>query len=533
MDRIIQLSALFVAGVISTSASALPIPSVLSPNSCVDVRAASPMNGTPVQIYHCNGTNAQDWTFTQGTIQALGKCLSSSGTTNGSTLVISDCDQGDDQKWTVSGNLIQLTGTNKCIDIPASNTADSTQLVLWDCHSGLNQQWNVPPPVGVIQPGLNTNSCLDVRGGSAVNGTAIQLVGCNGSKAQEWTFRNDGTIRAFGKCLSDPNFNTTNGTTLNLWDCGGGRDQNWVFDGKMLRLVGTGKCIDVPNGNTVDGTQPIIWDCNNTPNQQWLFTKTPVDPITGGSGKYNKLVWSDEFNGAGSIDPNKWNIEVNCSGGGNQEWQCYTNKAENLYQDGKGSLVIQLIKQWYGRGGYTSGRMNTSGKGDWTYGRFEGRMKIPAGQGTWPAFWMMPTQSVYGGWPTSGELDIMEILGQTPSRLYGTSHYGKPNPYTQAGGIYNGPDFSKEFHIYTLERDAAEIRWYIDNKLFFSIRDSERDYWVSTQWSGGTPPSGAKWPFNEKFHMILNFAMGGNWPGDPDPNINGGKFEVDYVRVYQ
>jgi len=239
------------------------------------------------------------------------------------------------------------------------------------------------------------------------------------------------------------------------------------------------------------------------------------------------LVWSDEFDGP-NIDTSKWSHEVNGSGGGNNELQYYTARANNSFIE-NGNLVIQALEETFtgpdGTRNYTSARMRTLNKGDWTYGRFEARMKLPYGQGLWPAFWMLPTDWVYGGWAASGEIDIMEIVGHEPNVLHGTIHYhGEwPNNW-YSGGSYTLPsgDFSDDFHVFAIEWEEGEIRWYVDGILY-----STKTSWDTTD--GAPFPA----PFDERFHILLNVAVGGNWPGSPDgTTVFPQRMTVDYVRVY-
>jgi len=404
----------------------------------------------------------------------------------------------------------------------------------------------IPPSApGVIQSLLENRLCVDIRHASMANGTTIQIYQCNGSNAQQWIFDN-GNLKAFGKCLSVTANNLINGAAIVLSDCQSLAGQKWILQGKELKLSGTSRCVAVAGGTDEDSTPLLLRDCNNSSEQQWKFSaapdsgpplppnpNSPITPSGANSGKYKKLVWSDEFDGTGGVDPAKWNVEVNCNGGGNHEWQCYTNNLENISRDGNGNLVIQVIQHSYKRGGYSSGRITSRGKGDWTYGRFESKIKIASGRGLWPAFWMMPTTSSYGTWPTSGELDIMEILGHDPAQLYSTFHYGASSPHTKLGGGNKGPDLSQDFHVYAIERDANQIRAYVDDKYFFTMNDTDSDFWNNTQWAGRRPPDGAKWPFSQAFFLILNHAVGGDWPGDPDRNIQSGKMVVNYVRVFQ
>ncbi len=225
------------------------------------------------------------------------------------------------------------------------------------------------------------------------------------------------------------------------------------------------------------------------------------------------LVWNDEFNGP-SIDTTKWEWEVNGDGGGNNELQYYTAFSKNSHiEDGK--LVITAVQEDYLGRHYTSARMRTKYKGDWKYGRFEARMKLPFGKGLWPAFWMLPTDWVYGGWPLSGEMDIMEMLGNETTKVYGTIHWGDPT-HRQAGGSYSlsSGSFAGDFHLFTMEWDSAGMKWYADNQHYFTATHGK--------------------PFDQRFHILLNVAVGGNWPGNPDDGtVFPQMMYVDYVRVYR
>ncbi|MDR3628661.1 MAG: glycoside hydrolase family 16 protein [Ignavibacteriaceae bacterium] len=225
-----------------------------------------------------------------------------------------------------------------------------------------------------------------------------------------------------------------------------------------------------------------------------------------------KLVWNDEFNGT-SIDTSKWNYEVNGDGGGNNELEYYTALPENSFiQDS--CLIIKALKKTYNGKDYTSARLNSSGKGDWKYGRFEVRAKLPYGQGLWPAIWMLPTDWVYGGWPSSGEIDIMEELGHQANKVYGTIHYG--NPHQQQGGNYTLPTgyFLSNFHVFALEWDSTSISIFVDSVKYFTTKITK--------------------PFDQRFHFVLNVAVGGNWPGSPDyTTVFPQQMTIDYVRVFQ
>ncbi len=234
-----------------------------------------------------------------------------------------------------------------------------------------------------------------------------------------------------------------------------------------------------------------------------------------------KLVWKDEFEGA-SIDTTQWTYEVNGDGGGNNELQYYTKSANNTYmKDGK--FVIKAMRQDYKGKPYTSGRVNTKGKAGWKYGRFDIRAKTPVQQGVWPAIWMLPTDYVYGGWPQSGEIDIMETIGNKPKTLHGTLHYGPPWPNNKnIGGTIDLPKgtFEDEYHVFSCEWEENVIRFYLDDSLYVTRTPADL--------------SPHPWPFDQTFHMILNLAIGGNWPGPPDETTVFPKYMfVDYVRVYE
>ena len=239
------------------------------------------------------------------------------------------------------------------------------------------------------------------------------------------------------------------------------------------------------------------------------------------------LVWNDEF-GESEIDMDKWEHEVNAWGGGNNELQYYTDREVNSHiEDGK--LVIQGLKQTYtgpeGTREYTSARLRTLNKGDWKYGRFEIKAQLPYGQGIWPAIWMLPTDWVYGGWAASGEIDIMEMVGHDTKTIHGTLHYGGEWPENIQSGdkfVLQEGTFSSDFHIFTLEWKEGEFKWFVDGI----------HYLTQNQWHSSD--HGFPAPFDQRFHLLLNLAIGGNWPGNPDETtVFPQKMFVDYVRVYE
>ncbi len=238
-----------------------------------------------------------------------------------------------------------------------------------------------------------------------------------------------------------------------------------------------------------------------------------------------QLVWYDEFDlpDGSAPNPEKWGYNRGGGGWGNGELQVYTDERANSYIEG-GNLVIKALQSdSYPR--ESSARLVTSGMGDWLYGRFEVRAKLPSGQGIWPAIWMLPTDWKYGSWPNSGEIDIMELLGHEPHQVHGTIHYGTPHTYET--GTYILPDgqlFSDDFHTFAVEWEADEIRWYVDDEHYFT----------QTEWFTASKMGGEGAPFDQPFHLLLNVAIGGQWPGYPDETTEFPQsMLVDYVRVYQ
>ncbi|MEU6205039.1 family 16 glycosylhydrolase [Micromonospora musae] len=240
------------------------------------------------------------------------------------------------------------------------------------------------------------------------------------------------------------------------------------------------------------------------------------------------VTWSDDFNGpAGTApDQNKWKYDIGGGGWGNNELQYYTNSTRNAALDGNGNLVITARREnpanhscWYGSCQYTSARLLTAGTFAQAYGRFEARIKIPRGQGLWPAFWMLGTSS--NSWPDRGEIDIMENVGREPSTVHGTLHgpgYSGGNAVTGQTSLPGGQALADAFHTYTVDWAPDSITWHLDG----------------VQYSRKTPADlrGNRWVFDHPFFMIMNVAVGGNWPGSPDgTTVFPQQMVVDYVRV--
>jgi beta-glucanase (GH16 family) len=241
------------------------------------------------------------------------------------------------------------------------------------------------------------------------------------------------------------------------------------------------------------------------------------------------LSWSDEFNGrdGSSPDPSKWVVETGGNGFGNRELEYYTSRPQNVQIKG-GSLVITAAKETYTgpdrvTRSYTSARLKTKGKFDQAYGRFEARIKIPRGQGMWPAFWMLGNDFDQAGWPGCGEIDIMENIGKEPATVHGTIHgpgYFSKNGISSAFSLPGG-SFADDDHIFAVEWEPDVIRFYVDSQLYATRTPADL-------------PARTKWVYDHPFFVILNVAVGGEWPGSPaNTTVFPQTMLVDYVRVYK
>jgi len=231
------------------------------------------------------------------------------------------------------------------------------------------------------------------------------------------------------------------------------------------------------------------------------------------------LTWSDEFNGT-VLDKNSWNYETGAGGWGNNELENYTNSTNNSFITSGGYLVIEARQE--APDSYTSARLQTMGKREFTHGRMDIRARLPKGKGIWPAIWMLGSNIATTPWPACGEIDIMELLGHEPNKVYGTMHWGNVGQgSTHIGGNYtlSGEDFSQKFHVFSIVWDSTKIEWYVDNQKYFT---------------GNKTDVNGNYPFDKPFFFILNVAVGGNWPGNPDGTTTfPQRMIVDYVRVYQ
>lgn len=274
----------------------------------------------------------------------------------------------------------------------------------------------------------------------------------------------------------------------------------------------------------------------------FLFSFLVLVPLSCGGGAVREpstptptptgytLVWSDEFSGANGSAPDstKWVHDIGGNGWGNNELEYYTSRTQNA-QLQNGNLVITAQRETYtGAEGttrdYTSARLKTQNLFSQAYGRFEARIKIPAGQGMWPAFWMLGSDITTIGWPKCGEVDIMENIGKQPSVIYGSLH--GPSSISRTSTEFGtfklpaGENFADDFHVYAIEWEPGTVRFYVDSNLYGTF---EKASW----------PANGTWAFDHPFFIILNVAVGGDWPGPPDSSTSfPQEMLVDYVRIY-
>ena len=233
------------------------------------------------------------------------------------------------------------------------------------------------------------------------------------------------------------------------------------------------------------------------------------------------LVWSDEFTG-NTINTATWNFETGGNGWGNHELENYSNRPQNSFQS-NGKLIIEARSEQYNGNNYSSARMTTQGKKTFTYGRIDIRAKLPVNKGMWPALWMLGSNISTVNWPACGEIDIMELIGSNPSKVYGTGHYANnAGTHDSRGGNVSitAEDFSQNFHVFSIIWVKDSIKWLLDDKLYFTM--------------DATTTGTTNYPFNKDFFFIFNVAVGGDWPGSPDASTGfPQRMFVDYVRVFQ
>lgn len=245
--------------------------------------------------------------------------------------------------------------------------------------------------------------------------------------------------------------------------------------------------------------------------------------------KFDKLVWSDEFDYSGFPDSTKWTYSVGdgcpeLCGWGNNEFQYYTEKQKKNAWVADGILTIEVHEEKIGNSNFSSAKLITKDKGDWKYGKFEIRAKLPTGRGIWSAIWMMPTDTtIYGRWPKCGEIDIMENVGYDPDTIEASAHTGAYyfTIGTQKHDRQYLPDSDENFHTYILEWEEDQYRVYVDDIHYFTFQNEGKGF--------------MEWPFDQNFYLILNIAYGGNWGAAKglDTEKLPQKMEIDYVRVYE
>ncbi|HEX2444975.1 MAG TPA: glycoside hydrolase family 16 protein [Vicinamibacterales bacterium] len=251
-----------------------------------------------------------------------------------------------------------------------------------------------------------------------------------------------------------------------------------------------------------------------------LACMSSPDPITAAG---RELVWSDEFDRAGLPDPARWSYDVGGHGWGNKEMQFYTaDRPENARVEG-GHLIVEARRENWQGSAYTSARLVTKRKGDWTYARIEARARLPKGRGSWPAIWMLATTAGEMSWPDDGEIDLMEHVGFDQGVVHGSIHTKAYNHRigTQKTANTRVADASDAFHVYAIEWDESRIRWFVDDREFFSFANERAGKDV--------------WPFDGPFHLLVNLAVGGTWGGQKgvDDAAFPMRMELDYVRVYR
>jgi beta-glucanase (GH16 family) len=238
----------------------------------------------------------------------------------------------------------------------------------------------------------------------------------------------------------------------------------------------------------------------------------------------HSLVWQDEFDGPANStpDPKKWAYDIGATGWGNHELEEYTRDSANAFVDGEGHLVIRAMRTESGK--YTSARLKTKGQFEFQYGRVEARIRIPYGQGIWPAFWMLGKDIDVAGWPKCGEIDIMENIGKEPFLVHGTVHgpgYAGGKGITSQTSLPGGARFSEGFHVFRVDWAPDAIEFFLDDSSYAKVRRTDI-------------PSGATWAFDHPFFLLMNVAVGGDWPGKPDQGtVFPQSMIVDWIRVWQ
>lgn len=411
-----------------------------------------------------------------------------SGSTGGSTGTAANL---------VSGGTYQIVAkcSGKSLDVSEWSTAPSAVIHQWTLgNDQANQKWIVTSTgdgywyIKSVHSGLS----LDIKDWSTADGGQLLQYYWGNQANQKWKIEH----------MSDGYYKLTN-----------------QYSGKVL---------DVSNSSTADGAKVQQWTSNDSAAQRWKFTQ-----VSGSSGGNSgdattpaiagySVAWSDEFNGT-ALNTSAWTAEIGAGGWGNAELQYYTNRSQNL-SVADGTLKITAIKESYSGASWTSARIKTQGKKDFTYGKMQARIKMPNGTGLWPAFWMLGSNISTVSWPACGEIDIMEHVN-SDSNTVGTVHwdYNGHASWGQntANNYWNNFNVDvTQWHVYEIEWDSAAIKWYVDGKQYM-----QADIAGSVN---GTEE------FHRPFFFLLNFAVGGQWPGYPDGTTpSTSSMYVDYVRAYR
>ena len=439
-------------------------------------------------------------------------------------LVVIDCAGicGGSEVLSGCDNVCGSTAEDDCLGICNGDTVETdcgcgetaSDATTGCCADGIGPDDEGPDCVGIC--GGDDSSCFDCCG--VLNGDGSTCDGVCGPCNQNIDE---------GMCDCDGRRADCSG------ECGGSKITDACGNcGDFLAANVCHDCLGVPNGDAVEdctgvcGGSTVVDDCGACGGGTYL--------------EYGDPVWQDEFEGDG-LNLDKWNIEKWPAGAFNEEEQAYTDEIDNIYlADGK--LHIRALRETYDpdENGivdalYTSGRITTKYKGDWKYAKVEVKAKLPLGEGTWPAIWMLPTEDAYGGWPESGEIDIMEYVGNDPSNIHSSVHNatyytdlyqpGMPQPQTKSKTV---GDVSTS-HLYSMIWRGDRITFYVGDETAVSCPEDCDEIMVYDNLYTGFE----LWPFDKKFHLILNLAIGGTWGGAVASEIFPVEFIVDYVRVYQ
>lgn len=415
-------------------------------------------------------------------------------------LGIHSCKKDDDADFKpdfsfefVNENLIQFTNLS---------TGDYYWMV-WDFGNGVTDT--------IIDKSINPQMFYSLAGSYEVTLQLTNFSGASKSVAKTVNIANDDLQVDFTAEIdpANPNYVMLKNTTMGQYDS---------FVWKYLDM-------EIENAMEYTAYFPLAGDYNirlvvKLNNLEFSASK-PVNIAADDPNYDPNLVWSEEFNYTGLPDPTKWNFETGGGGWGNNELQYYTDSENNAYVD-NGVLTITAREEQVGGRDYTSARITTQGKFDVKYGRIEARIKLPYGQGIWPAFWMLGANFSQVGWPMCGEIDIMEMVGG-PNRdntCHSTIHWDNNGQHAEYGQSYTLPTgiFADNFHVFGITWNAQEIRGYVDDVEYF-VAD--------------ITPAGLS-EFQNNFFLILNVAVGGNWPGSPDETTEFPQtMQVDWIRVYQ